>query len=421
MAKHPLEELAVSVDGRRRGITSICSAHPFVIEAALSLAAEHSGAVLIEATCNQVNHEGGYTGMTPGMFRDLVFDRARLVGLPHEQVLLGGDHLGPNPWRSLPADEALRRAEIMIMTYIEAGFTKIHLDPSMGCQGEPAVLPESLAAARAARLAVAAEAAAARCGNVPRYVIGTEVPVPGGALEAIEILDVTRPEAALRTHQSHREAFEVAGIGTAFSRVVGLVVQPGVEFGSKNVVSYVRERAAGLSAALQDLPGLAFEAHSTDYQPLECLAALVQDGFSILKVGPALTFAMREALYALDGIAGHLCPDRGSLVDVMEALMLERPSNWVSYYLGCEVEQRVLRHFSYSDRIRYYWPLPEAQRAVEQLLGLLDSKHVPETLVSQYLPHLYQRVRSGQVRPQPRAFIVESIKDLLRDYAAACK
>jgi D-tagatose 6-phosphate 4-epimerase len=419
--KHPLEELAVSVEGRRRGITSICSAHPFVIEAALSHAAEHGGVMLIEATCNQVNHEGGYTGMTPVMFRDLVLDRARLVGLPREQVLLGGDHLGPNPWRSLPADEALRRAEIMIAAYVEAGFTKIHLDASMGCQGEPAALPESVTAARAARLAVAAEAAAARCGNVPRYVIGTEVPVPGGALEAIETLAVTRPEAALRAYQSHREAFEIAGIGTAFSRVVGLVVQPGVEFGSQNVVAYAREQAADLSAALRDLPGLVFEAHSTDYQPPECLAALVQDGFAILKVGPGLTFVMREALYALDSIAENLRPGRRSLVDVMEALMLERPSDWVSYYLGSELEQRVLRHFSYSDRIRYYWSLPEAQRAVEQLLELLEGEHGLKTIVSQYLPRLRQRVRSGKVNPQPRALVVESIKDLLRDYAAACR
>jgi D-tagatose-1,6-bisphosphate aldolase subunit GatZ/KbaZ len=420
VSKHPLEELAASVGGRRRGITSICSAHPFVIAAALSHAAEHGGAVLIEATCNQVNHEGGYTGMTPVMFRDLVLDRARSVGLPRGQILLGGDHLGPNPWKSLPADQALRRAEIMIAAYVEAGFTKIHLDTSMGCEGEPAALPEAVTATRAARLAVAAEAAAARCGNAPRYVIGTEVPIPGGALEAIETLDVTRPEAALRTHRSHRAAFEAAGIGAAFARVMGLVVQPGVEFGSENVVAYAREPAAALSAALRDLPGLVFEAHSTDYQALDCLSALVQDGFAILKVGPRLTFAMREALYALDAIAGHLHPGRGSLIAAMESLMLDHPANWAGYYVGSEVEQRVSRHFSYSDRIRYYWPLPPAQRAVEQLLELLEGTHMPETLVSQHLPRLYERVRSGKLGLQPRALVAESIKDVLRDYAAAC-
>lgn len=419
MSTHPLEELATNTAGRRRGITSICSAHPLVIEAALNHAAERGAAVLIEATCNQVNHEGGYTGMTPAMFRDLVLGRAEAVSLPRERVLLGGDHLGPNPWKSLPADEALQRAEIMIGAYVEAGFTKIHLDTSMGCRGEPASLPDSETAARAARLAVAAEAAATRCGTVPRYVIGTEVPTPGGALEAIESLDVTCPEAALRTHQSHREAFRAAGIGGAFDRVIGLVVQPGVEFGSENVVAYARERATDLSGALRDLPGLVFEAHSTDFQSTECLAALVQDGFAILKVGPALTFAMREGLYGLDAIATSFHPGRATLVDAMEAIMLEQPASWRAYYAGSAAKQRVLRHFSYSDRIRYSWPLPEAERAVTELLRLLEGVHIPETLVSQYLPRLYQRVRSGQIKPLSRTLIAESIKDVLRNYAAA--
>ena len=47
---------------------------------------------------------------------------------------------------------------------------------------------------------------------------------------------------------------------------------------------------------------LIFEAHSTDYQTPAALAALVRDHFAILKVGPALTFALREALWALDCI-----------------------------------------------------------------------------------------------------------------------
>ena len=58
-------------DGRA-GITSVCTAHPIAIEAALSLALRTCKRVLIEATCNQVNQEGGYTGMTPADFRRFV-------------------------------------------------------------------------------------------------------------------------------------------------------------------------------------------------------------------------------------------------------------------------------------------------------------------------------------------------------------
>ena len=358
--------------------------------------------------------------MTPARFRDAVLGGAARAGLSSDQILLGGDHLGPNPWKALPAEEAMRRSELMVAAYVEAGFTKIHLDTSMGCRGEPAGVDEQATSARAARLAAVAEATAQRCGSVPWYVIGTEVPIPGGALEAIKTLEVTRPEAASRTVALHRQAFEAAGVGDAFARVIGLVVQPGVEFGSENVVAYQPDLAVALSAVLHSLPGLVFEAHSTDYQPISCLAALVRDGFAILKVGPALTFAMREALYGLDAIAHAIDPAAPSLTVEMEALMCQQPANWRGYYVGSETEQRILRHFSYSDRIRYYWPLEQAESAVERLLRQLESVHLPETLISQYLPRQYQRVRSGEVAASPRALIIELIGAVLREYRTAC-
>ena len=290
------------------GITSVCSAHPLVVEAALRQAAADGTAVLIEATCNQVNHEGGYTGLTPVAFRDQVHDIADGLGFPRQQILLGGDHLGPNPWRHLTAEVAMTQAEAMVTAYVAAGYEKIHIDTSMGCQGESDHLPDSVTAERAARLAVVAQAASAGAARTPRYVIGTEVPVPGGALEAIDHLEVTRPEAVLATFEAHRRAFAAAGAEAAFERVIALVAQPGVEFDDRNVVVYEPENARQLSAVLDELPGLVFEAHSTDYQPPESLARLVRDGFAILKVGPGLTFAMREALYGLDEIAAALFP-----------------------------------------------------------------------------------------------------------------
>ena len=63
--------------------------------------------LLIEATCNQVNQDGGYTGMTPADFRRFVEGIAARTGFPADRLMLGGDHLGPNPWKSLPADQAM--------------------------------------------------------------------------------------------------------------------------------------------------------------------------------------------------------------------------------------------------------------------------------------------------------------------------
>ena len=400
-------------DGQASGITSVCSAHELVIEAALLQAIENDAPALIEATCNQVNQEGGYTGMRPADFRRLVERIADRVGLPRHRVILGGDHLGPNPWKHLPAPDAMRHAREMIAAYAAAGYEKLHLDASMGCRDEPAALADEEIARRAAGLAAAAETAATAR---PVYIIGTEVPTPGGATEALDHLRPTAPEAVLATYAVHERGFR--GV-EAWRRVIAIVVQPGVEFGHEDVAVYQPARAAALSAALDHMPGLVYEAHSTDYQPQSSLSRLVQDGFAILKVGPGLSFALREALYALDAIAGILRPGAPSLLEAMEAAMVDNPRHWQTHYPGTPQQQRVLRHYSYSDRIRYYWPADEARAAVEALFARLHGVRIPETLISQYLPRLHERVLTRAVAPEPRRLVIESVRDVLRGYARA--
>ncbi len=406
---------------RGEGLVSICSAHPRVVEAALLEAAKGDWPVLIEATCNQVNQEGGYTGMTPADFRRFVETIAERTGFDAARIIFGGDHLGPNPWKHLPADEAMRRAEIMVGAYVEAGFTKIHLDTSMGCAGEAAALADAVTAERAARLAKAAEAAGSRSGVTPRYIIGTEVPTPGGATEALSTLEPTPPEAALETVKIHRKAFSKAGMDAAFDRAVGLVVQPGVEFGSDSVHVYDRGRAATLAASLKALPQFVFEAHSTDYQPETALAALVADGFAILKVGPGLTFAMREALYGLDAISVvlHGVPEGQGLRAAMEQVMLAAPQHWRGHYHGDDAAMRRQRHYGYSDRIRYYWPHREAEEAVGRLLARFGSEPIPETLISQYLSWLLDDVKAGLVRPLAQDLVTWSIRQVIARYDRA--
>lgn len=417
---HPLQDLVrAQSSGHPVGITSVCSAHPLVIEATLRHGKGSGRPVLIEATCNQVNQEGGYTGMTPRDFRALVERIAEDVGYDG-QIILGGDHLGPNPWKDLPVEDAMCKAEAMIVAYAEAGFTKLHLDTSMGCAGEPLALDDATTAERAARLASAAERAA---GDVlPVYIVGTEVPVPGGALEALDHMVVTAREAALATIEVHRMAFAARGLEDAFFRVVGLVVQPGVEFGNAEVIVYDRSKAIALSDALKGRDQFVYEAHSTDYQPVAALKALVEDRFAILKVGPGLTFALREALYALDAIAGIL--DGGApgtaLWQAMETAMTERPGHWRKYYHGTEDDLRFQRHFSYSDRIRYYWPEEDVRTAVDALLSRLGDREIPAPLVSQYLARVYPKVADGDIPATASALLIAAVTAVLEDYERAC-
>ena len=137
--------------------------------------------------------------MKPADFRDFVHRIADRVGLSGDRIVLGGDHLGPNAWQALSADEAMARAEVLIEDYVRAGFRKIHLDCSMSCADDPAPLSDETIARRAARLCAVAERAHARTGGEPPvYVIGTEVPVPGGAAEELDTLAVTTPERGAR-------------------------------------------------------------------------------------------------------------------------------------------------------------------------------------------------------------------------------
>lgn len=422
------DQLSALVTRHRAGspeaIYSVCSAHPLVLEAAVRQALADGSWLLVEATSNQVDQFGGYTGMTPADFRDLVHGITDRLGLPRERLVLGGDHLGPNRWQDRPADEAMDLAEGVIEAYVAAGYTKIHLDCSMSCADDPTPLGDAAVAQRAARLLAVAERTAARTGTPDRlsYVIGTEVPVPGGAHETLHALTPTSPEAARATIAAHRAALGAVGMLDAWPRVRALVVQPAVEFDHVQVVDYRSEATVALREVLADEPGMVFEAHSTDYQTTERLTALVRDHWAVLKVGPGLTFALREALFALAEIETELVPDdaRSHLLDVLDARMVAQPRYWQGYHDGDPAEQRVARRYSYSDRVRYYWPDPEVEAAVETLLGNLARTGIPETLLSQHLPEQYARVRAGALSAEPRELVVDKVRDALRPYAAAC-
>jgi D-tagatose-1,6-bisphosphate aldolase subunit GatZ/KbaZ len=408
--------------GTHLGITSVCSAHPLVLRAAMEHAQETDDVVLVEATSNQVDQTGGYTGMRPTDFRALVLGLAERVGLPSENVILGGDHLGPNRWRRLPPDAAMQFADELVEAYVRAGFTKIHLDCSFSCAGDPTPLTDELVAMRSARLIATAERCAEQAAERLTYVIGTEVPVPGGAHETLEGVPPTSADAARTTLQAHRDAFEAAGVEHVWPRVAALVVQPGVEFDHQQVFAYRPDAARELSAVLDDERSMVFEAHSTDYQTPDALSALVRDHWTVLKVGPQLTFALREALFGLAAIEDELLPagDRSRLREVLEERMLAEPEQWAGYYTGTEVEQRVNRRYSYSDRLRYYWPDPHVHSAQERLIANLSAVALPLPLLSQYLPAQYERVRDGKLDSTPEALVMDHVKQVLRTYSRAC-
>jgi D-tagatose-1,6-bisphosphate aldolase subunit GatZ/KbaZ len=408
---------------------AVCSAHPAVIEAAVQHSVEDRSVLLVESTSSQVNQFGGYTGMTCSQFAQVVHSAAKSAGLPAERVLLGGDHSGPFPWRNEASVSALRKACALVHDCVTAGYHKIHLDASMPCgDDEKGSLTERTVADRAAILCQAAEEAHRELpSGSPQlvYVIGTEVPAPGGESANAYFPAVTKAEDAQRTLETFCLAFAERGLSSAWERVIALVVQPGVDFGSNAIFDYDRAKAQALSAALSEHPGIVFEAHSTDYQSPQALARMVEDHFAILKVGPWLTFAFREAVLALSTIERELFTTTSMrqishVREALEAAMLHDPGYWRSYYRGDEGQVRRDLIYGYSDRCRYYLHQPAVQEEIARLFDNLGGRPIPLTLLSQYLPLEYEAIRSGELQAVPERMIHYHIRRVVRVYADAC-
>ncbi|MBD9377554.1 D-tagatose-bisphosphate aldolase, class II, non-catalytic subunit [Pseudoxanthomonas sp. PXM04] len=415
--------IAAHRKGENVGLYSICSSNEQVLLASMQVARRYDTVLLVEATSNQVDQFGGYTGMNPVQFRAYVETLARQQGFPADRLILGGDHLGPNAWQKLPAEQAMAHARDLIAAYVAAGFHKIHLDCSMSCAGDPHPLPDEIVAARSAELAVIAERTAADAGLPPPvYVIGTEVPVPGGEASLEGGLAVTTPAAAARTLEIHRQAFSTPELTPAWERVIAMVVQPGVDFDHSQVHGYDPVAATALSDFVQTQPRIVFEAHSTDYQTEAALHALVRDHFAILKVGPAATFAYREALFALAAIEDELLPEaeRSHLPEVLDRCMVEKPKHWQNHYSGDPAELRLLRRYALSDRCRYYWGEPEVRAAVDRLVANLRRHAPPMILLSQFLPEQQRAIEAGTLTADPLALIQHRIALRLGEYARAC-
>lgn len=402
--------------GKPVGLPCFCTANEQVLRSIFQHAQQHHVPAVVEATCNQVNQEGGYTGMTATDFRDWMSSLATEYGVAADSIILGGDHLGPNPWRHLSADEAMEKADVLVGDYAAAGFKKIHLDASMAC-GDESTPSFELVAKRAARLCKIVETHSPYPEELI-YVIGTEVPIPGGETDDMDELAVTSVERFNDTITTHKEAFDREGLSHVWPKIASIVTQPGVDFSHTAIHRFEPEKAVGLASALKNVDRMTFEAHSTDYQPTEALAELVSKHFFFLKVGPELTFRMREAVFALAQIEEHLVreQDLSGLLKVIDQAMDDNPAHWSPYYQGDSNDVRQLRHYSYSDRIRYYWTVPDVKNALNKLLSNLGHRKIPETIVSQYFPER----EFGSLDATAEQLVSDHIALCTRRYYDAC-
>ena len=427
--KHPMQEMMEKRrQGIKCGIPSYCTANELALEIALRRAKMLNQPVLIEATANQVNQYGGYTGMLPKDFYKLVLDMAAAIDLPEQMVILAGDHLGPLTWQNLPEAEAMEKSIELVYQYTRAGFTKIHLDTSMKVADDAeGLLSTEVIARRGATLYKAAikgyeELKAEKPEAIrPVFVVGSEVPIPGGAQEAEDSLAVTSVAAFKDTVATYSRIWAEEGVADGMNDVIAVVVQPGVEFGDDQVFLYDSAAAAELCAALKEFPEVCFEGHSTDYQSPACLKAMVEDGIAILKVGPALTYGLREALFSMSLMENELVPaeERSNFIDVLENTMLANPGNWQKHYHGDEKQLHLARKYSFSDRARYYMGQPEVLAAMEKLFTNLDTYKIPLNMLHQYMPLTYAKVRDGELPLKAKELAMDGVTNFMLDYEYA--
>lgn len=427
--KHPIQEMMEQRrQGKKCGIPSYCTANPLVLEIILRRAKQLNTPVLIEATANQVNQYGGYTGMLPQDFYDMIQKMAEEIGVPKHLIILGGDHLGPLTWQNLAEKEAMEKSIELVYQYAKAGFTKIHLDTSMKVADDPeGLLSTETIARRGAELYKASmkgygeRKAQYPDAMRPVFIIGSEVPIPGGAQEAEDSLSVTSPAAFQDTVATYKHIFEESGVGEGWKDVVAVVVQPGVEFGDDQVFLYNHDAAAELCSTLEKYPEVCFEGHSTDYQSAECLKSMVQDGIAILKVGPALTYGLREALFALSFMEKELVPEekRANFIETLEQVMLEQPANWQKHYHGDDKQLALARKYSFSDRARYYIGQPKVTEAIDKLFSNLKEYPIPMNMLHQYMPVTYAKVRDGVLPLDPKELALDGVTNFMLDYEYA--
>jgi len=420
--------------GKSTGICSICSYNSYVLKAGFIEAKENDSPVLIESTCNQVNQYGGYTGMTPEDFRNYVFCIAEEVGFPKDKIILGGDHLGPFPFKEEKAELAMEKGHEMVKNYVLSGYTKIHLDPSMPLEGDPVdekgALLKEVTAERCADLCFTAEKSFQSIklknewASPPVYVIGTEVPAPGGSDEVERGIQVTDAHHFEQTVSITREFFFKKNLENAWERVIAVVVQPGVEYGDHTVIDYDRQKAKELRSAIKKYPALVFEGHSTDFQTKKALRELVEDGVAILKVGPALTFSAREGVFLLNYIEEEIYRNRKDIelsrfIHTLDNVMLNNPGHWEKYYTGDENCKAFSRKYSFFDRSRYYWMEKDVTESLNTLMKNLKSTNIPLSLISQFFPNQYKKIREGILNRHPEALLIDKIREVLKDYSYA--
>jgi len=353
----------------------ICSSHQSIVEAAIrKISRDRLSNVIIEATGNQVNQFGGYSGLTPFEYKQSINSIAESFGMSRDCIFLGGDHLGPLPWKMEPANSAMRKARTLVRDFAAAGFQKLHIDTSVACADDIGGISQEEIIRRAVDLIEVAESAFVD--TPPSYIIGTEVPKAGG-VKSEKIRAPTNPKLIHKNYIAHVAALREKGLNRAANSILAAVAYTGVEFSTNTLI---RSEQFSQRHSFFDDYGYGLEAHSTDYQSEQTLNKLVKSGYKFLKVGPELTFVLRSVLFTLETLERTVVPIhlRSNLEKTLRSVMKTNPAYWHAHHSRDSDMEMVL--YSMLDRSRYYWNDERVQKALKVLRRNINMYDIPDAI-----------------------------------------
>jgi len=343
---------------RHATLLAVCPNSDAVTRAALHAAKEADAPLLLAATLNQVDREGGYTGWTPAELVRFVAREAERIGVPG-LVLPCLDHAGPwlkdeHTRAHYSYEETLEAVKRSIEACIDAGYALLHLDPTVDRRRSDSTPPIEWVVERTVELIAHAEAYRKQANRRPiSYEVGTEE-VQGGLADVDTFASfLDRLDDALHTH----------GLADAWPCFVVGKVGTDLE-----TTSFDPEVARRLTEVARPY-GARLKGHYTDYvaNPEEYPLS----GMGGANVGPEFTEVEYEALMDLVGLERKL--GRSSELDAAVRDAVVDSGRWTKWLhpeeagasfdaLSADRQQWLIRTGS-----RYIWTEPSVQAARRQL------------------------------------------------------
>lgn len=341
---------------KTKALPSFCTSNFDVIKIIIFFCKIKKLPCLIECTSNQVNQNGGYTKNTPKSFIKKIFKISKNLKFKKKNLYLGGDHLGPLPWKYNSKTIALKNSIKLIGDFLRQNYCKIHIDTSIKCRDDKQINNKMIF--NRSKEILKTPIIKKRLKD-KFLIIGSEVPLSGSG--DVNKLTVTSKEQIKGECNQFKKVLKDLKLK---NKKFGLVIEPGMKYMHSKVVVPKFKKFFEIKKISKD-ENFVFEAHSTDFQSQQILTKLVQNNFKFLKVGPELTLNYSKAIFFMHQIEKKFYKKKHSNIrKVILKSMINNPKYWKDYY-----KKKNENHFLNSklDRMRYYLHVNSVSKSINLL------------------------------------------------------